>query len=80
MRLSLFLESQLFELRGDDELAVGDRLVVAVVVLVVFLRLVELLKRAHLGDDGRAENPGLVLLFDRSLGDLFLLLRVVEDG
>ena len=29
---------------------------------------------------GSVENPGLVLLFDRRLGDLFLLLRVVEDG
>lgn len=76
----LFFEPQLFELGGDDVLAIGGRLIIAVVVLVLFFRLVELLQLGDLCNDRGPKDPGLVCFADGEFSDLFLLLRVVEDG
>src|SRR5262245_36673848 len=76
-RVRSLLQTQLFELGADDELAVGLALVEAVIVLVVVLGLVEGAGAGDLGDDGRGEVlRGLAL---RSLRGFPLSFRMVED-
>ncbi len=60
--------------------AVGLERIVREIFLVIIFGQVELVERGHLGHDGVVPNACCADLLDDLLGDLLLLLIVIEDG
>src|SRR5688500_8827355 len=65
--------AELGNLRADDDRAVRLVRVVAVILLMVVLRRVELVERRDLGDDSALPDPLLLDLADHLFGLLLLL-------